>query len=266
MKIIFIGDIFGKIGRRAVAEILPKWRKKYKPDFVIGQNENLAHGVGITRRTVQEVFDAGVDAMTGGNHTFRGEGMTLLNEHALPLLRPANFPPTLPGRGDMIIQSKDGKFRLLVVNLMGRVFFRENLDDPFRKLDEILKKHEGAQISGTLVDFHSEATSEANALGHYSDGRVSALVGTHTHIGTVDARVLPKGTAYVTDVGGVIAVDSVLGETKENIIQSMLTQRPFQHTPVETGLCSIGAVLIDINEKTNLARSIKRINEEIIIE
>jgi len=266
MKIIFIGDIFGKIGRRAVAEILPKWRKKYKPDFVIAQNENLAHGVGITRKTVQEVLDAGVDALTGGNHTFRGEGMELLNEHALPLLRPANYPPGLPGRGDMVVESKDGKFRLLVVNLIGRVFFRENFDDPFRALDEILEKYKDTQTSGILVDCHTEATSEQNALGHYADGRVSAIVGTHTHIGTVDARVLPKGTAYVTDTGGVIAVESILGENVESIIRSQRSQQPFKHEPVETGLCNVGAVLIDIDTKTQKARSIQRIDEEIIIQ
>lgn len=266
MRIIFIGDIFGKIGRRAVAEILPKWRKKYKPDFVIAQNENLAHGVGITRKTVREVLAAGVDAMTGGNHTFKGEGMELLDEQALPLLRPANYPPGLPGRGSMVVESQDGKFRLLVVNLIGRVFFRENFDDPFRALDEILTTHKDTPISGIFVDCHTEATSEQNALGHYADGRVSALVGTHTHIGTVDARVLPKGTAFVTDVGGVIAVESILGENVANIIRSQRLQQPFKHEPVETGLCTIGAVLLDINEKTKLARSIARIDEQLILE
>ncbi len=266
MKIIFIGDIFGKIGRKAVARILPAWRKKYKPDFVIAQNENLAHGVGITRKTVQEILDAGVDAMTGGNHTFKGEGMTLLSERAFPLLRPANYPPGLPGRGDMIVESKDGKFRLLVINLIGRVFFHQNFDDPFRGLDAILAKHAGEALSGTLIDFHTEATSEQNALGNYADGRVSAVVGTHTHVGTVDARLLPKGTAYVTDVGAVIAVDSIIGENKEGIIQSMLTQQPFKHEPVEIGLCTVGAVLIEIDEKKQKARSIKRIDEQIMIE
>lgn len=249
-----------------MAQILPKWRKKYKPDFVIAQNENLAHGVGITRKTVQEVLDVGIDVLTGGNHTFKGEGMELLENQALPLLRPANYPPGLPGRGEMVVESKSGKFRLLVVNLIGRVFFHQNFDDPFRKLDEILKRHESAELAGTLIDFHTEATSEQNALGNYADGRVSAVVGTHTHVGTVDARLLPKGTAYVTDVGAVVAVDSVIGENKENIIQSMLTQQPFKHEPVEIGLCRVGAVLIDINEKTGKARSIKRIDEELTIE
>lgn len=276
MKVIFIGDIFGKIGRRAITETLPKWRKKYKPDFVIAQNENLAHGVGITCKTVQEVLDAGVDALTGGNHTFKGEGMKLLVDHKLPLLRPANYPPGLPGRGELVVESQDGKFRLLVVNLIGRVFFHQNFDDPFRKLDEIIGKYHNSpppplilkeeKLDGILVDFHTEATSEQNALGHYADGRVSAVVGTHTHVGTVDARLLPEGTAYVTDVGAVVAVDSVIGEKKESIIKSMLTQQPFKHEPVENGLCTIGAVLIDINEKTKLARSIKRIDEQLIIE
>lgn len=266
MKIIFVGDIFGKIGRRAVAKVLPEWRKKYKPDFVIGNNENLAHGIGITQKTVQEVLEAGFDALTGGNHTFKGEGMTLLEDHKLPLLRPANYPPGLPGRGEMVVESKDGKLRLLVINLIGRVFFKESFDDPFRVLDSILKKYEGKDLSGILVDFHGEATSETNALGHYADGRVGALVGTHTHIGTVDARLLPQGTAFVTDVGGVIAVESVIGEKKDGIIESLLLQQPFKHEPVEDGLCNVGAVLIELDEKTKKARSIKRIDEQIIIE
>ncbi|MDO8505924.1 MAG: TIGR00282 family metallophosphoesterase [bacterium] len=267
MRIIFIGDIFGKIGRNAVSEILPKWRKKYKPDFVIGQNENLAHGIGITKRTLGEMLTAGFDIMTGGNHTFKGDGSELLKNPESRILRPANYPPNLPGSGERIIVDKEtGTLRLLVINLIGRVFFHENFDDPFRTLDEILARYKNEKLSGIFVDFHSEATSEANALGHYADGRVSALVGTHTHIGTVDTHVLSGGTAYVTDVGSVSAVDSVIGETKENIIYSMLSQRPFQHEPVETGLCNIGAVLIDIDEKTNKAKSIKRIDEQIVIE
>lgn len=266
MKVIFIGDIVGKIGRKAVAEMVPHWRKKYKADFVIAQNENLAHGIGITEKTVSEVLSAGVDALTGGNHTFKGDGLKLLERGDLPLLRPANYPPGLPGTGELAIKSANGEFELLVVNLIGRVFFRENLDDPFRALDEILARHVNQHYSGILVDFHSEATSEANALGRYADGRVSAVMGTHTHIGTVDTLVLPEGTAYVTDVGAVIAVDSVLGEEKSGIIRSFLLQQPFQHNPVEEGLCRIGAVLLDIDEKTGKSKSIKRIDEEIIIE
>jgi len=266
MRIIFIGDIFGKIGRRAVAQIVPKWKKQYAPDFILGNNENLAHGVGITARTIQEMLDAGLDGLTGGNHTFRGEGMELLQNPKLPILRPANYPPGLPGRGDMVLVDKNtGNFRLLVVNLIGRVFFRESFDDPFRKIDEILSQYKGEELSGIFVDFHTEASSEQNVMGHYADGRVSAVVGTHTHIGTVDARLLPKGTAFVTDVGGVIAVESILGENIENITRSTLLQRPFVHEPVETGLCTIGAVLVDIDEKTKKANSIIRIDEKITI-
>lgn len=266
MKVVFIGDIFGKIGRRAVAEVLPAWKRKYKPDFVIANNENLAHGIGVTEKTVQEVLASGVDVLTGGNHTFKGEGMKLLDRKDLLLLRPENYPPGLPGSGVYAAQSKRaGGPRLLVINLIGRVFFHENFDDPFRKLDEILREHSKDQYNGILVDFHSEASSEANAFGHYADGRVSAVVGTHTHIGTVDARVLDGGTAFVTDVGGVIAVDSVIGEEKSGIIQAFLTQRPFEHDPVESGLCRVGAVLIEINDQTAKAKSIKRIDEEVVI-
>lgn len=262
MKLIFIGDIYGKIGRRAVAAILPQWKKKYKPDFVIANGENLAHGCGISEKTIKEIFDAGIDALTGGNHIFSGQGKALLNKESERIVRPANYPQGNIGRGQTILQSPDGKLRLLVVNLIGRVFFHDQYDDPFRKLDEILGQYDERNI---FVDFHAEATSEVNALGHYADGRISALVGTHTHIGTIDARVLAGGTAYVTDVGAVAAVDSVLGENKKSIIQSFLLQQPFKHEPVETGLCAINAVLITIDPKTGKARGIKRIDEEMVI-
>lgn len=263
MKVILIGDIFGKIGRKAVAEVLPAWKRKYKPDFVIANNDNLAHGKGITERTATEVLDSGIDVLTGGDHTLSAQGMDLLERTSLPILRPANFPPGVPGTGEIVLKKGDKK--LLMISLVGRVFFHEDFDDPFRKLDEILKKHSKKKYTGIVVDFHSEATSEVNALGFYADGRISALVGTHTHIGTVDTRVLDNGTAFVSDIGAVIAVDSVLGENKEGIIHSFLYQQPFKHDPVETGLCNIGAVLVDIDEKTGKAKSIKRIDEEMMI-
>lgn len=280
MRIIFIGDIFGKIGRKAVSEILPVWKKKYKPNFVIANGENLAHGSGITEKIVKEVFDIGIDALTGGNHIFKGQGMQILTQGEFSILRPANYPPGLPGSGELVIENKDNK-KLLIINLIGRVFFQEDFDDPFRKFDEIMKKyisplatlsdvqrhaqHSVSEVNGILVDFHSEATSEQNAFAHYVDGRASAIVGTHTHIGTVDTRILNKGTAHVTDVGAVMAIDSVIGEKKQGIIEAFLTQRPFQHEPIETGLAIVSAVLIDIDEKTGKAKSIKRIDEEVLI-
>lgn len=266
MKIIFIGDIVGKIGRKAVAEVLPAWRKKYKPDFIIANGENLAHGVGMTEKTVREVLDAGVDLLTGGNHSLKGEGWKMFERGDLPLLRPANFSADVPGAGAQILK-KSGKdeSRLLTINLIGRVFFAQDYDDPFRKFDEILQKYSAQDYDGVFVDFHTEATSEINALGHFADGRACAVVGTHTHIGTVDARVLPKGTAFVSDVGAVAAQESILGESIEGIIRSFLLQVPFDHNPVETGLCTVGAVLIEVDEKTKLAKSIKRIDEQVTI-
>ena len=207
-----------------------------------------------------------MDCLTGGNHTFKGKGRELLARADLPLLRPANYPDGNPGRGHLVLESKKrGGLQLLVINLIGRVFFPQQFDDPFRKIDEILENLKGEKLGGIFIDLHSEATSEQNAFTHYVDGRVSAVVGTHTHIGTVDARVLSGGTAHVTDVGAVAAVDSVIGETKENIIQSFLTQQPFKHQPVETGLCNIGAVLIEIDPKNRLAKSIKRIDEQVVV-
>lgn len=267
MKILFIGDIVGKIGRRGVTAVLPHWRKKYAPDFVIANAENLSHGVGFTAKTLQEMLDAGVDAFTGGNHSFRAEGAALLDENRFPVIRPANYPPGLPGKGEMVlVDKKHGKFSILVLNLIGRVFFKEQCDDPFRALDGLLARHADKQYAAILVDFHADASSEKNAFGFFADGKVSAVVGTHTHIGTVDARLLPKGTAYVSDVGGVIAVDSVLGENKEGIVQSFILQQPFQHDPPESGLCRVAAMLIETDETTGKAKKIQRIDEETYIE
>lgn len=267
MKILFIGDIVGKIGRRGVAAVLPHWRKKYAPDFVIANSENLSHGVGFTAKTLQEMTDAGVDAFTGGNHSFKAEGMTLLDENRFSVIRPANYPPNLPGKGEMVlVDKKHGKNSILVLNLIGRVFFREQFDDPFRALDEMLARHADKQYAAILVDFHADASSEKNAFGAYADGKVSAVVGTHTHIGTVDARLLPGGTAFVSDVGGALAIDSILGENKENIVRSFLLQQPFQHDPPESGLCRVGAVLIETDADTGKAEKIQRIDEETYIE
>lgn len=261
MKVIFIGDLVGKIARQALKQILPEWRKKYAPDFVVANGENMAHGIGMTNKTVDEVLAAGVDVITSGDHAFdKAEEENVFAGHT-NVLRPANWPPGVPGQGAFL--AVNNKKSLLVVNLIGRVFLRQNFDCPFRKLDEILDEHKPTAV---LIDFHAEATSEKNVLGFYADGRVSAVVGTHTHVGTTDAKILPQGTAFVTDVGMVGAVNSVIGDEKESVLDSILHQTKFKLEPVESGPCQIGAVLIEIDEKTNKAKSIKRIDEELYIE
>lgn len=263
MKILFFGDIMGKIGRKAAEKITPKWKKKYKPDFVVANGENLAHGVGITEKTARQIFDAGVDVLTGGNHTFDKNTDLQIWDNGVfgkKLLRPENFIKQYPGKGVQIIEA-NGK-KLMLINLVGRVFLKEEYLDPFKMADEILKD-KPKDVKCVILDFHAEATSEKNALGWYLDGRISAMLGTHTHIPTADAKILPKGTAYITDVGMVGAKDSVLGENKEVIIESFLSEKGFKHHIDEDGTAIASAVLIKIDDKTGKAKKIERLEEAI---
>lgn len=264
MKVIFIGDLVGKMSRKALKEILPLWREKYAPDFVVANGENLAHGLGISQSTFNEVLAAGVDVVTTGDHAFDKEDAEVLFSNNKNLIRPANFPPGAAGQGEFL--AVIGQKNLLVINLIGRVFMKQAYDCPFRKLDEILKKYEEKKPQAIIVDFHGEATSEKAALGFYADGRVSAVLGTHTHVATTDAKILPKSTAFVSDVGMVGARDSVIGDRKEEIISAMLNQTRLKIEPVEEGVCVINAVLIEIDENTGLSKNIKRIDEEIYID
>ena len=259
LRILFFGDIVGSAGRKALTDVLPRWRKEHQPDVVIANVENLAHGKGITRKTLADVTEAGVDFCTSGNHIWRKrEGYDLLAEDDPVVLRPANFPTTV-GVGEKVLTF--AKKRLLVINLMGRVFFPEDCDDPFRTLDGILDRYRGEKLDGIFVDFHAEATSEKIALGWYADGRVSAFVGTHTHIPTADATILPRGTAYLTDVGMVGPTDSVIGVRKEQVIERFLTQMPTPFDVVEAGPVAVNAVLVDVDPVKQRATAIAPLHE-----
>lgn len=250
----------GKIGRKAVAKIIPAWKKKHKPDLIIANGENLAHGIGVTEKTAREVFGAGVDFLTGGNHSLKREADFHIWDKELfgpKMSRPANMPDG-PGEGIKILDVK--KSKLMIINLMGRVFFKNEYSDPFRMIDEFLKE-KPKNIKCVLLDFHAEATSEKNALGWYLDGRVSAVIGTHTHIPTCDAKILPGGTAYITDVGMVGGKNSVLGVDKDVIIESFLKETGFKHEIAENGEAVVSAVLVKIDEKTGKTKSIKRLEE-----
>jgi hypothetical protein len=261
MKILFFGDVVGKPGRKAVKKILPKLKDQYDPDFVILNAENLAHGRGITEKTVNEMIEAGVNAFTSGNHIFqRKEGIPILEKKETTVLRPANYPPNVPGAGWKIFEVRTKK--LLLINLIGRVFFREDYDCPFRTADEILAKAEQEKPNAIIVDIHTEASSESKALGFYLDGKASAVIGTHTHIPTSDTQILPQKTAYVTDVGMVGIKDSVLGIEKETVIERFLTQLPFRFDIVERGTCEVNAVIMDIDLKGK-AKKIEKIYEEV---
>lgn len=216
--ILFIGDIVGRTGREAVRRFLPELKERFRPDTILANCENLAHGFGITRDTIDEMSAAGIDVFTSGNHVFdRKEGATLLED--LPyVLRPMNYPPEVPGRGYRMIPLPDQR-NLTVVSLMGRAFMTP-LDCPFRSLDRLL---ESGNHDLVLVDFHAEATAEKAALAHAFDGRVTAVLGTHTHVQTADERILPGGTAFMTDVGMTGAIDSVIGVQPKEAIRRMRT-------------------------------------------
>ncbi len=254
MRILMMGDTVGKPGRRAIQRLLPELRREHRVDFAICNAENAAGGIGLTPETAQELYSAGADVLTLGNHAWAKKEILPWLDSEMPLIRPVNYPPGVPGRGYVIHHG------VLVVQVIGRVFMHP-VDDPFRTMDRVLaEKADGVKV--IIVDCHCEASSEANAMGWYLDGRVSAVLGTHTHIGTVDARILPKGTAYVTDVGMVGPRDSVIGNAVPEVLQRFLTG---MHLPlnVASGPVSFHSVLVDVDESTGHARSIVRIDKEV---
>lgn len=257
MKILFLGDIVGKPGRAALAEVLPDLRAEYKPDVVIVNGENATHGKGVGKSAYHFFMDKGIDVITSGDHAFDvAEVNDIYAQNDCLLLRPANYPANqeTPGKGYIVIDTPAGK--LGVINLQGRVFMREGMDSPFQTVDRILEKPELKDIS-ILVDFHTEATSEIMAMGWYLDGRVSAVVGTHTHVQTADARILPKGTAFISDVGMCGPRDSVLGVDKNIILQKFLTAMPLKHELAD-GPVIVNGVIIETGEDSKI-ESIQRI-------
>jgi len=251
MLILAIGDIVGKPGRQAVRELVPDLRKEYGIDLVIANGENAAGGFGLTIATVQELLEDGVDIITSGNHIWAQKEIIPYLDEDVPVLRPLNYPPGVPGRGYVI------KNKTMVVNLMGRTFMT-SIDDPFRTMDKLLEEL-SARTKVIIIDFHAEATSEKVALGRYLDGRVSAVLGTHTHVGTIDTRILPGGTAYVTDIGMTGPDDSVIGDDPEAVIQRFLTMMP-HHLSVGKGRPVFNAVMVEADEKSGRAISIERIS------
>ena len=261
MRILFIGDIFGRPGRTIVREQLAGLVKEHQADLIIANGENSAAGFGITPQLAEELFDLGIDVITTGNHVWDKREIVEYfesangNPHspARRVLRPANYPAGMPGAG--VYEGRKGNVPYAVINLQGRVFMASN-DDPFRKADEILKSIEAKVV---FVDVHAEATSEKISLGWYLDGRVTAVVGTHTHIPTADERVLPNGTAYITDVGMTGPYDSVIGVKKELVVGKFLNNMPVRFEAA-TGDVRLCGVLIDCDERTGKARGIRRIS------
>ncbi|OIO00263.1 TIGR00282 family metallophosphoesterase [Candidatus Desantisbacteria bacterium CG_4_10_14_0_8_um_filter_48_22] len=258
MRILFIGDIFGEPGRSAVRELLPGIRKEHRIDFVIANGENAAGGMGITPVIAQELFSAGIGVITSGNHIWKYKEIIEFLKIEPKLLRPLNYPPDVPGSGSVIVDTPKGKIG--VVNVMGRTFL-SGIECPFRcGLDEVNRVKEKTNI--ILMDIHAEATSEKVAMGWFLDGMVSAVVGTHTHVQTADERVLPGGTAYITDAGMTGPRDSVIGVKKEIIIKKFLTQVPVSFE-VAKGDQIFCAVIIEVDESSGKSRGIQRLQIEV---
>jgi metallophosphoesterase (TIGR00282 family) len=247
LNILFLGDIFGKVGRRLVARELGGLRRAHHLDFVIANGENCAAGVGITPKIMQSLFDLGIDVLTGGNHIFQNKDILPVMNEEPRLLRPANFPPQTPGYGYGVFAAKSGA-DIAVINLQGRVFM-DPIDCPFRTADELIARigQDWGEIP-IIVDFHAEATAEKRAMGYYLDGRVSAVIGTHTHVPTADETLLPQGTAYISDIGCCSALNSVIGVDIKKSIEFMTTAMPIRLTP-QKGRGVLMGVLLQLDGK-----------------
>jgi metallophosphoesterase (TIGR00282 family) len=255
MKILFLGDVVGRLGRRTVQALLPALRQETEAELVVANGENAAGGRGLTLTTADELLAAGVDVITSGNHVWEIRELYPILDSESPILRPLNYPPGVPGRGLLIAHGA------AFINLQGRTFMGVDTDCPFRAADNALEHLQDTPV--IIIDIHAEATSEKAALAWYLDGRVSAVIGTHTHVATADARVLPKGTAFVTDAGMVGPRDSVIGVGVKPVIERFLTQLPTRFAPVERGPAIFNSVLLDIDEASGRAHTIVRIDREV---
>lgn len=248
----------GEIGRRAITKALPGLRKEYQPDAVIINIENMAHGRGISESTVAEALAWKADVYTTGDHAWdNNTGLPSLENKSLPIIRPYNYPLKASGRGYHIFSS--GALQVAVINLQGQVFFKNHPANPFHALDELLQKPEIKAAKIKLVDFHAEATSEKRAFGFYADGKISGMWGTHTHVPTADAQILPLGTGYISDVGMNGAYNSVIGMDKDGPLKMFLSQMKERFTPPDKGDMEVNAVLIDVDNGSGKAVAIAHI-------
>lgn len=255
MKLLIFGDVFGKLGRVGVKTILPKWRKKFSPDVVIANAENISHGKGIGIKQISELRDAGVDIFTGGNHSLEGKDFEkVLNDETLPILRPENIP-NAPGRGALLYKN------LLVINLIGQVNMKPQYENPFHAVDKILEEYNN-KAPFKILDWHADATSEKNVMGWYLDGKVSAVFGTHSHVPTADAKILPKGTAYISDIGMTGPLNSVIGVEIEPSFKRFKEKIKTPMDPVESGPIEVNAIYLELGEN-GLAVDIRHLREII---
>ena len=254
MKILIIGDIVGKGGRKAVLDLVPKLREQHNLDFVIANGENIANGAGLAYKCTRELSET-VDVITTGDHVWDQRKFETEIKEFNNVLRPANFSELQPGRGWNVFTAQNGE-KIAVINLLGKIFVRESAYCPFETVEKILKDKALRNIKTIIVDFHAEATSEKMALGYFLDGKVSAVVGTHTHVQTADAKILPQKTAFISDLGMVGADYSVLGRNVDAVVKKFRTGMPVRLTVEETGI-RLDAVIVNINPETGSANSIK---------
>jgi hypothetical protein len=256
MRILYCGDIVGRSGRDVVIEHLPRLREQLGLDFVAVNGENAAGGFGITEAICKDVYAAGADVILLGNHSWDQREIVAYIDGDPRLLRPVNYPPGTPGRGMAVFATRKGK-KVMVVQVMGRLFM-DPLDDPFPALDKAFAQHRlGSGIDCVLVDVHAEATSEKMAIGHFCDGRASLVAGTHTHVPTADAQLLPGGTAYISDVGMCGDYDSVIGMKKESPIERFRRKMPTERMAAADGPATLCAVFVETDDRTGLARRVE---------
>ncbi len=255
MRVMVLGDVMGRPARRAVRDLVPSLIEKEEIDLAIANAENAAGGMGVDLKSAKELLSAGVQIMTSGNHIWKKKEIYSFLDEQESLIRPANFPAGAPGKGWCLWQHNG--LRALVINLQGRVFMPNHVEDPFRCVDRILKER-GGNSPVVIVDMHAEATSEKYAMGWYLDGRASLVYGTHTHVQTADERIFPAGTAYITDVGMCGPFDSVIGMEKETVIRGFITQLPRQFEVAQDNVVLQG-VIVDIDDESGKAREIRRL-------
>ena len=265
-KILFFGDVVGALGREGLVRALPPLKERFMPNLVIANVENLAHGVGVTLKTLNELVNAGIDAFTGGNHSWDNPlGAPLFEdpEWSMKLSVPTNFGASKGGKNAILVE-KEGA-RILLTNVMGQLFTHPNTSSPFTALEKILKEHATDKPDAILVDIHAEATSEKEAFGHFADGKAAAVFGSHTHIPTNDHKILPGGTAYITDLGRCGAYDSVLGFEKTSAVKRFLSESSGKYDLVKTGRCEVNGVAFTVDLDTGHTVELTRIREFVDI-
>ncbi len=263
MKFLFIGDIVGRPGREAIKGIIPNLKKEKKYDLIIANCENLTHGKGASEKDLKEMRAAGIDFFTSGNHIWRHKSLlSKMDDPDMPLIRPENFPQGVPGKGHKIIEVSGKK--VLIMNLIGRIFMPQHTDCPFETAKKILHEVKKENLSAIIVDFHAEASSEKVAFGYFLDGKASMVLGTHTHVPTADFRILQGGTGYITDAGMTGKKDSVIGVDKEGIIDHFLTQLPAKHEITPDGVSIMNAVEFEVDPETQKTIHIQPILQEYV--